>query len=52
MWSINYILLLDTVLEMEPLSFLWKMLSGALKQMKLDFPAMKIPGSPTESGYS
>ena len=44
MRSIKDILLLDTVLEVEPCSFLWKLLSGVLRP---DFQAMKIPGSPT-----
>ena len=48
MWSI---VLWDTVLEVEPHSSLWKLLSGVLKPKKLDFPAMKIPGLPTELAY-
>ena len=42
------VLLLDAGLEVEPCLFLWKLLSGVLKLKKLNFPAMKTPGLPTE----
>ena len=43
MQSVKDILILDTVLEAEPLSFLWKLLSGVLKLEKFNFTFMTIP---------
>ena len=37
-----------TVLEAEPRSSLWKLLTGVLKPKLFDFPDVKLPGSPTE----
>ena len=43
---------MDTALKVEPCSFLRKMLSDVLKLKKLNFAAVKIPGSQTEPANS
>ena len=41
MQSMNDIFLLDTVLEAEPHSFLWKLFSDVLSPKKIDLPGYK-----------
>ena len=40
------VLLLDTVLEAESHSFLWKLPRSVLETKKFNSPAIKTPGSP------
>ena len=48
MQSTKDVLLLNTVLEGEPRSSLWKLLNAVLKPKTLDFRDIIIPGSPNK----